>query len=223
MATDNIIITIDGPAGAGKTTVSKLLADRLNYAYVDTGALYRGVAFVAYQKAVEAEDDTALASLCAELKLEFQVSASGTRLVVNEVDITDHIRTPEISMLASDISARPVVREFLLDVQRELGRRKAAVFEGRDMGTVVFPEAEVKFFLDASARKRAERRYKELAHLKTQTLEEVQQAMVRRDTNDSTRHVAPLKPAPDAVYIDSSDLTIEGVVERMLAYIKKLN
>ena len=223
MLSNAIIITIDGPAGAGKTTVSRMLAESLNYAYVDTGALYRGVAYAAQKNAVPADDDNALASLCANLTLEFRVSDAGTRLFADDFDITDHIRTPEITMLASDVSARPVVRAFLLDVQRALGRRKAAVFEGRDMGTVVFPNAEVKFFLDASAQTRAERRYNETAHLKSQTLEEVSKDMARRDANDSSRKVAPLKPAPDAVYIDSSDLTIEGVVDRMLAYIKKLN
>lgn len=195
----------------------------MGYTYIDTGALYRGVAYVARQKGISAEDDSALAAMCADLKLDFSVHADGSRLVANGIDVTDHIRTPEITMLASAVSARPVIRAYLLDLQRELGRRKAAVFEGRDMGTVVFPEAEAKFFLDASPQTRAARRYQELAHLKSQSLADVQRDMARRDANDSSRAVAPLKPAPDAIHIDSSTLTIEAVVSQMLDHIKNLN
>ncbi len=200
-----------------------MLAAQLGYTYVDTGALYRGVAYAARQKEISPDDDSRLAALCAKLKLDFSVDAHGSRIIANGIDITDHIRTPDITMLASAVSARPLIRDFLLDLQRELGRRKAAVFEGRDMGTVVFPEAEAKFYLDASAQTRADRRYQELAHLKSQSLAEVKRDMVRRDTNDRSRAVAPLKPAPDAIYIDSSTLTVEAVVEQMLDHIKNLN
>jgi len=200
-----------------------LLAERLGYTYVDTGALYRGVAYAARQKEISPDDDSALADLCANLKIDFSVNADGPRIIANGIDITDHIRTPDITMLASAVSARPIIRDFLLDLQRELGHRKAAVFEGRDMGTVVFPEAEAKFFLDASAQTRAQRRYQELAYLKSQSLADVKRDMARRDANDSTRAVAPLKPALDAIYIDSSALTIEAVVGRMLDHIKNLN
>ena len=137
-------------------------------------------------------------------------------------DISDHIRTPEISMLASAVSAKPVVREYLLTVQKDIGRRKAAVFEGRDMGTVVFPEADVKFFLNASSQTRARRRYDEMKSTSDQSLNQVEKDMQRRDRNDSTRRLAPLKPADDAIYIDSTDLSIKEVVESMLAHIARL-
>jgi cytidylate kinase len=141
------------------------------------------------------------------------------RLFLNGGDITDHIRTAEITMLASAISARPVVREYLLDLQRNLGKEKAAVFEGRDMGTVVFPDADLKFFLDATTRTRALRRYDEVKSQSTQTLEEVDLDIQRRDRNDSTRELAPLKPAQDAIVIDSTDLSVAMVVELMVSHI----
>ena len=140
-----LLITIDGPAGAGKTTVSRQLAERLEYTYIDTGALYRAVAHEAHAKGIGADDDKGLEQLCQGLEIAFVRKESGLRLMCNRVDITDQIRTPEITMLASAVSARPVVREFLLGLQREMGQKKGVVFEGRDMGTVVFPEADVKF------------------------------------------------------------------------------
>jgi cytidylate kinase len=192
----------------------------LGYVYVDTGALYRGIAFEARRKAVRADDDEALAAMCADLELEFRDTAEGARLFVNGSDISDRIRTPEITMLASAVSARPVVRGYLLGLQRALGRRKGVVFEGRDMGTVVFPEAEAKFFLDASPQLRALRRYKELAHIKSLSLADVERDMARRDANDTSRAIAPLKPASDAIRIDSSAMTVEAVVDQILDHIK---
>ena len=218
-----LLITIDGPAGAGKTTVSRTLADRLGYRYIDTGALYRGVAYEVKNQGVDPENGTDLADLCRRLQLSFKTDEKRLRLYSGKSDISDRIRTPDISMLASSVSAKPVVREYLLDLQREIGYRKAAVFEGRDMGTVVFPEADVKFFLDASLATRARRRYEELEPKSVQALEEVEKDMRIRDTNDSTRSLAPLKPAADAIRIDSSDLSVEKVVDLMLSYIEKNN
>ena len=221
-AGERLLITIDGPAGAGKTTVSRLLAQRLGYTYVDTGALYRAVAFAARKSGVAADDDVALEKLCTGLNLELGRERSGLHLILDNQDITHLVRTPEITMLASAVSARPVVRSYLLELQRELGRARGAVFEGRDMGTVVFPDADVKFYLDASPKARAYRRYQELKSKGSQTLVEVEQDLFRRDHNDSTRQAAPLKPAPAAIRIDCTDRSAEQVVEHMLVVINQL-
>ena len=215
-----LIITIDGPSGAGKTTVSKMLAGRLGYKYIDTGALYRGVALEAISGGLNPDDDTGLKNILSSLKMKFVCGEKGMRLIANDLDITDEIRTPEISMFASAASARPVVRNFLLELQRELGREKGVVFEGRDMGTVVFPDADVKFYLDASHKTRSLRRYREFKSETSQTLEDVEKDIKRRDKNDSTRVLAPLKPAEDAVIIDSTHLSAQDVVDRMMNVIE---
>ena len=216
-----LLITIDGPAGAGKTTVSRTLADRLGYRYVDTGALYRAVALAVKSRGSSPENDAEIKRVCAEIELTFVQKKEGWCLFLNREDIADRIRTADITMLASAISARPVVREYLLDLQRNLGKEKAAVFEGRDMGTVVFPEADLKFFLDASTQARALRRYGELKSNSAQTLEEVGLDIQRRDHNDSTRELAPLKPAQDAIMVDSTDLSVAEVVELMISHTHK--
>lgn len=216
-----LLITIDGPAGSGKTTVSRLLAESLGFRYIDTGALYRGIAVAVKAAGIAPDDDRALEKLCSSLTLEFGHSQNGMRLLLNHQDITDQIRTPDISMLASAVSARPVVRKCLLGLQRKMGRAKNAVFEGRDMGTVVFPEADVKFYLDAALETRSLRRYHELKPETLPTLEAVAADIRRRDQNDSTREYAPLKPAADAIIIDSTDLTVAAVVELMRSHIKK--
>ena len=217
----NIMITIDGPAGAGKTTVSRILADRLGFRYIDTGALYRGVALAAKEQGVAHDDDSALEGMCRNLSLRFELISNRLKLFSGIRDITELILTPEITMIASAVSARPVVRKFLLDLQRSIGMEKQVVFEGRDMGTVVFPDAEVKFFMDASTRTRAERRFNEMKNSSPQTLEEVERDMIQRDRNDSTRDIAPLKPAEDAVRIDTTDLSLEEVVKKMLDVVEK--
>jgi CMP/dCMP kinase len=214
-----LIITIDGPSGAGKTTVSKILAGRLGYRYIDTGALYRGVALEAMSSGLNPDDDTGLENVLRSLKMIFVYGDKGLRLISNNSDITDKIRTSEISMFASAASARPVVRNFLLKLQRDLGREKGVVFEGRDMGTVVFPDADVKFYLDASHKTRALRRYQELKSETSQTLKDVEKDIKRRDKNDSNRNLAPLKAAENAVIIDSTYLSAQNVVELMMSVI----
>ncbi len=217
----SLLITIDGPAGAGKTTVSRSLAKRLGYRYIDTGALYRGVAFEAKSKGLSHDDDAGLENLCVSLDLKFVFAEEGSRLFSNNKNITDQIRNPEISMLASAVSARPVVRRYLLGLQRDMGDGKRVVFEGRDMGTVVFPGADIKFFLDASRKTRALRRYKELSSKTFLTIEEIEQDINCRDENDRTRSLAPLKAADDAIIIDSTDLSADEVVELMLSHIDR--
>ena len=216
-----LLITIDGPAGAGKTTVSRGLADRLGYRYIDTGALYRGVALAVQIGGVDPGNDDDLKQLCSDLNLAIVRKKEGLGMLLNGENISDRIRTPEITMLASAVSARPAVREFLLDLQKDLGREKAAVFEGRDMGTVVFPDADIKFFLDASTRTRAQRRYAEQKTKSSQTMDEVERDIQQRDRNDSTRDVAPLKPAVDAIIIDSTELNVDEVVDLMVSHIRK--
>ena len=211
-----MIVTIDGPSGAGKTSVSRLLARRIGYRYIDTGALYRGIALAVKSAAVAPDDDGALERLCAELDLKFIENEKGLRILSGGRDISDHIRTPEITMLASAVSARPVVRHYLLSLQRELGKEGGVVFEGRDMGTVVFPRADLKFFLKASLKIRALRRYHELKSTTAVSLGEVEKEMKKRDENDSTRALAPLKPAADAVIVDSTDMPLEAVFEAIL-------
>ncbi len=214
-----LLITIDGPAGAGKTTVSKMLAKRLGYNYIDTGALYRGIAYEARQKNITASDDNNLKKICENINLEFVNVGEEQHLFSNNKDIEPFIRTEEISMLASAVSAKPFVRKALLKLQRNLGSKKCAVFEGRDMGTVIFPNADIKFFLQASIEERAERRYKQLPNASEGVLKYIKNRIIKRDKNDSERKLAPLKPAEDAIIIDSTEMRAEQVAELMIASI----
>lgn len=214
------IITIDGPAGAGKTTVSKRLSQTLGCIYVDTGALYRGVAFEILQQHIQWNDDTILEAFLKTLDLNFIMHGQELILTSSGKDISPYIRTPEVSMLASASSAKPQVRKALLDIQRQIAKENDAVFEGRDMGTVVFPDAPYKFFLYADLEIRAKRRFDEMPDI-GKDLARVQTDMETRDNNDTRRMSAPLVPAKDAVKINSSFLTIEEVVEKMMEYIEK--
>jgi CMP/dCMP kinase len=213
----SLLITIDGPAGAGKTTVSRSLARKIGYRYLDTGALYRAVALKVIENKVSSDRD--LEKLCQDLSINFIHENGVFRLFCNGEDVTDRIRTNEISMMASKISAKPVVRKALLNLQREIGEKKDVIAEGRDMGTVVFPDADIKFFLDASTKTRAVRRYQEIGLQSSQTLKQVEEQIIKRDKNDSSRELAPLKAAPDAIMIDSTKFSVEQVVEQMLKYI----
>ncbi len=214
------IVTIDGPAGAGKTTVSKALAVSLGWVYVDTGALYRAVAYEIDRQNIEWKDPQVLEPFLQGLDIGFGKNASGLSVISSGRDITGNIRTPGISMLASTTSALPSVRKALLGVQKEIGRKQDAVFEGRDMGTVVFPDAQVKFFLFADLCVRARRRFAEMSD-PSKDLDTVQRELQLRDEQDASRTIAPLKPAADAVHIDASCLSVDQVVEKMLSEISQ--
>lgn len=212
------IITIDGPAGAGKTTVSKGLAQKLGWIYVDTGALYRGVAYEITNQQIDWENPDKLHFFLNTLKLNFRNVDGMMVLESSGTDISGLIRTEKISMMASKVSANHLVRKSLLDIQRNIARTRNAVFEGRDMGTVVFPKADYKFFLFADIKIRSLRRFKELDP-KNIDLKTIETEMSKRDHNDSTRKEAPLKPATDAILIDSTELSVDDVIQKMLSVI----
>ncbi|MFT3843190.1 MAG: (d)CMP kinase [Myxococcaceae bacterium] len=217
-----LIVAIDGPAGAGKSSVSKILARRLNFALVDTGAIYRCVALEARRRKIPLDDDERLGALLDGLEISFKVEGEQNHVFLQGKDVSEEIRTPENSLAASQVSARPVVRAGLLELQRRLalGAKKGAILEGRDIGTVVFPEAQVKVFLFADPKVRARRRYEELFEKGAEKpLDKVEEEQNKRDKDDSEREVAPLKPAQDSVQIDSSLLELSMVVERIEALV----
>ena len=213
-------MTIDGPAGAGKSTVARQLAARLGYLYLDTGALYRAVAWNVRSAGVNPEDGTSIAAMLPSMQVSMDQRSDGVHVAVNGLDVTNELRTPEISAMASQVSAIPAVREWLLPVQRRVGQAGGVVAEGRDLGTRVFPSAEAKFFLDADVNTRAGRRQQDLTGAeRSAPLERTKQEIETRDQRDRSRAIAPLVPAADAEVIDSSSLTIEQVVDRMMGKI----
>ena len=217
-----LVVTIDGPSGAGKSTVSQLLAERLGYTYVDTGALYRLVALKVKREHCDSSDEKALSRLSSDLDVAFKQQNGMVRVFLEGTDVTEDIRTPEMSLLASRVSAQKVVRDALLGIQRRFGEDGGIVVEGRDMGSVVFPEAEVKFFLDASLETRCKRRDDQYrAKGKVFDPGTITQEIAQRDLNDTTRSLSPLKPADGAVVIDSTDISIEEVVGEMLKVIQQ--
>ena len=217
-----INVAIDGPAGAGKSTISRKAAAELGYIYIDTGALYRTVGLNALRKGADLQSDEAIIdTITDDLKVELKFIDGEQRMFLSDEDVSDKIRTPEASMAASRVSAVPKVREFLFDLQKKLARENNCVMDGRDIGTVVLPDADVKIFLTASPEARAERRFKELTEKGMDVkYEDVLADMIKRDYDDSHRAIAPLKQADDAILCDTSNIGLEESIALIIKTIK---
>jgi len=220
---ETISIALDGPAGAGKSTLAKRAAKHFNLIYVDTGAMYRCIGLYVLRQNVGSKDEKSIESLLPDIKLDIIYDLSGTqRMILNEKDVTDEIRLPEISTYASDVSAFPSVRVFLLSMQRDMAERYNVIMDGRDIGTVVLPNAGLKIFITADADARSKRRYDELVEKGiTVTLEKVHSEMCIRDKNDSERTVAPLKMADDALLLDTTKLDLQQSFEALCKIISE--
>lgn len=216
-----INIAIDGPAGAGKSSIAKKCAKELGYIYVDTGALYRSVALYALKKGVLTDDANAVCALLPEIDIELRFIDSSQRVYLNGEDVSEKIRENEVSMGASNVSAIPQVREFLFDLQRKIATTNNVIMDGRDIGTVVLPDADLKIFMTASPEIRARRRYLELEHkADCPSFEALLAEIIQRDYNDSHRETAPLKQADDAVLLDTSELDFEMSAQKVIELIK---
>ena len=216
-------IAIDGPAGAGKSSIAKILAKRMGYIYVDTGALYRAVGYFVISRGISTTDADAVVACLEEVDVQMKYVDGQQKVFTNGEDVTDKIRTAEISMAASNVSAIPKVREFLFDLQQDIAKKNNVVMDGRDIGTVVLPNADVKIFLTASPEERAKRRYKELIEKGQNVVyKDVLADVITRDHNDSTRATAPLKQADDAVLVDTSDLDFDQSVEALYKIAKEI-
>lgn len=217
-----INVAIDGPAGAGKSTISRKAAETLGYIYIDTGALYRTVGLAALRKGIDIDNPEDIVTVLTEdLTVELKFIDGAQRMFLNKEDVSDFIRTPEASMAASRVSAVPEVRKFLFDLQKKMARENNCIMDGRDIGTVVLPDAKVKIFLTASPEARAERRYKELVEKGMDVkIEDVLADINERDYNDSHRAIAPLKQADDAILCDTSELTLEDSISLIINTIK---
>ena len=215
-------IAIDGPGGAGKSTIAKAVAKKLGIVYVDTGALYRTVGYFVRSKNVDPKDAEAVSALLPQISIEIKYIEGAQHVFLNGEDLGDRIRTPEMSMYASAVSAIGNVRAFLLDTQRDIAKKNSVIMDGRDIGTVILPDAEVKIFLTASEECRARRRYNELLEKGVKaTYEDVLREMNERDKNDSTRDIAPTAAAEDALLLDNSDLSFEESVDAVINIVKE--
>ncbi|MGH2405145.1 MAG: (d)CMP kinase [bacterium] len=216
------VVAIDGPLASGKSTVARGVAARLSFGYVDTGAMYRSVALVAIRRGIDLAHAASVTAVAESLGIEFRGGPNGQRVILDGEDVTDAIRTPEVSDGASIVSVVPGVRAAMVATQRALGARGGVVMEGRDIGTVVFPDADVKVFLEASLESRARRRYEELrARGIDIDLDEVRRAQAERDRRDSTREHSPMRPAPDAIVIDTTERTAEDVVGTIIRIVQE--
>lgn len=218
---ERLTIAIDGPSGAGKSTVASSLGRRLGYVYIDTGAMYRSVALRVKEKGVIPEDELAVGQLASSLHITFVTEGEQTRIFCDGEDISEAIRTPEISRLASFISRQKGVREALVRMQREMGREGGVILEGRDIGTVVFPDADVKFYLDAESDERVRRRFHEMVEKGVEVdFKETEEELLQRDHNDMHRSHSPLKKADDALFVDSTHRSVEEIVGEMVRIVK---
>ncbi len=216
-----MIVAIDGPSGAGKSTLAKRLAKELGFTYLDTGAMYRALALKMLRQGITPEDESRLAMLVGQTEIEVRENGGRLQVLLDGADVADLIRTPEISQMASKVSARKIVRQRMMELQRAAAGKGDIVAEGRDIGTVIFPAAEVKVYLDASVDERARRRFEELrADGRQVSMEETVRELVERDRRDSERALAPLCRAADALAVDSSALTAEAVAERVIELIR---
>lgn len=217
-----MIIAIDGPAGAGKSTVAKLIAKELGFLYIDTGAMYRALTLKVLENKIDISDIARIIELAKNTRVELRNNQFGPQeVLVDGKDVTAEIRQPRITQFVSDIAKIKGVREMMLALQRNLAKQGNLVLDGRDIGTVVFPNADKKFYIDAEFNERVRRRYKELTDLgQNVTLKDIESDLRNRDTIDSTRQFAPLKKAEDAIYIDTTDMTVEQVVNELLNYIR---
>lgn len=219
---ERLIITVDGPAGVGKSSVSKALSQRSSYVYLDTGALYRAVAFRVAESGISPDNREAISKFCENIDITLRLANGGMRILAGGDDITERLRTETISILASTVSAIPAVRAALLPIQREAARSGGVVAEGRDMGTVVFPDADVKFFIKADINERAKRRYLQLKRRGVEAdFEEIKNAIILRDRQDMKRNVSPLIPAEDACILDTTTMEMMEVVEKMIGVIRE--
>lgn len=220
---NHLVITIDGPAGSGKSTVARELSNRLSYMYLDTGALYRAVAWQVFNTGISIDDEKAIVNLCMKGSMQLKQEKNLTRIIFDERDISDELRTEDLGMLASRISAFKRVRKALLPIQRLAGSQGGIVAEGRDMGSVVFPDADIKFYLDAAPRERSMRRYRELlSRHGNADYEAVQKDLSTRDKQDRSRKAAPLRIPENAVVVDTTEMNPQEVVEYMLKVIERV-
>ena len=215
-------IAIDGPAGAGKSTIAKMAAKKLDFIYVDTGAMYRAMALYFLRREIDAKDEKKIAEACEHINVTIAYQEGEQQVLLNGENVNAFIRTEEVSMMTSNTSKYPAVREKLLYLQRELAAANNVIMDGRDIGTCVLPDAELKIYLTASASERAKRRYLEQKERGVESdLAQIERDIIARDEQDMNREIAPLKQAVDAIYLDSSDMTIEEVVTKIVSLVQK--